>query len=102
MEFLRDIGLSQTELTVKSDGEPAMGCIVRELCRLRAAECARGTVVEKSGVGDSAGNGIAERAIRSIQEQMRVARSALEERWGSAWLLGILRGRGLQNMWRFY
>ena len=39
-------------------------------------------IVEASPVGQSASNGMAERAIGSVGAQVRVIRSALEERWG--------------------
>ena len=38
--------------------------------------------MEQSPVGSSASNGIAERAILSIQQQVRVMKSAIEGRWG--------------------
>ena len=40
------------------------------------------TIPESSPKEDQKSNGIAERAVRTIKEQMRVMKSALEERWG--------------------
>ena len=69
-------------MTVRSDGEVAMSPIVREVCRLRVAEGAQRTAVDTRPVGgDSAINGIAERAARAVQEHMRTARSALKDQW---------------------
>ena len=38
-------------------------------------------IVEHSAVGDSKGNGIIERAVKSVEAQTRVLRSALEDKW---------------------
>ena len=78
--FLKEIGADKGNITVKSDQEPAMVAVVSEVARHRAAEGGGRTVVEHSAVGDSQGNGIIERAIKSIEGQVRVARSALEQR----------------------
>ena len=76
--FLREIGAEQGDLIVKSDQEPAIMSIVTEIGRIRAA--AGGG--ENSPVGSSASNGVVERAIRSVEQQTRVLKSGLEERWG--------------------
>jgi hypothetical protein len=78
--FLREIGADKGDITVKSDQEPAMMAVLNEVCRHRAAEGGGRTVTEHSAVGDSKGNGIIERAIKSIEGQIRVAKSALEAR----------------------
>ena len=38
--------------------------------------------MEQSPVGCSASNGIVERAIQSVEHQMKVLKSAVESRWG--------------------
>ena len=68
LDFLREVRLAQTVLTVRSDGEVAMSSSVWELCRLRTADGAQRIAVE---------NGVAERAVRAVHKHMRVARSAL-------------------------
>jgi hypothetical protein len=78
--FLREIGADKGDITVKSDQEPAMVAVLNEVSRHRAAGGGGRTVIEHSAVGDSKGNGIIERAIKSIEGQARVAKSALEAR----------------------
>ena len=38
-------------------------------------------ICENSPVGSSASNGVAERAIQSVQQQVRVLKLALEDKW---------------------
>ncbi len=64
-----------------------------------------GFLPEGSPIGSSQSNGVAERAVRSVEEQVRVLRSGLEERIGTsipeghciwAWLVehaGVLLSR---------
>ena len=78
--FLREIGADKGDITMKSDQEPAMVAVLNEVSRHRAAAGGGRTVIEHSAVGDSKGNGIVERAIKSVEGQVRVARSALEAR----------------------
>ena len=80
--FLREIGAEQGDLIVKSDQEPAIMSIVTEIGRIRAAAGGGKFIVENSPVGSSASNGVVERAIRSVEQQTRVLKSGLEERWG--------------------
>ena len=80
--FLREIGCKNGDLILKSDQEPAIMSIVGEVSRIRAAQGGVGrTIEEVSPVGSSSSNGIVERAIQSIEEQVRVLASALENRW---------------------
>ena len=80
MAFLEEIGCKHMDLVVKSDQEPAIQAIVDEVGRRRAAIGAGRFVVEHSPVGASASNGVAERAIQSVQGQVRVLKLALEDR----------------------
>ena len=57
--------------------------VVTEVGRVRAAAGGGRYIVETIPVGSSASNGIVERAIRSVQQQVRVMRSAVEERTGA-------------------
>ena len=84
MAFLEEIACMQTDLIVKSNQEPAICSIVTEVGRLRAVAGGGRYIVENSPVGASASNGIAERAIQSVQGQVRVLKLALEKRWGMA------------------
>ena len=81
--FLREIGADTGDITLKSDQEPAMKALLSEVSRHRAAAGGGRTVIEHSAVEDSKGNGVIERAVKSIEGQTRVARSALEMRIGA-------------------
>ena len=60
-----------------------MKALLSEVSRHRAAAGRGPTVIEHSAVEDSKGNGVIERAVKSIEGQTRVARSALEMRIGA-------------------
>ena len=77
--FMKEIGADQGDITIKSDQEPALIALVREIGSHRAAGGGGRMVVESSPVGDSQGNGVVERVIKSVQGQIRVLRSALED-----------------------
>ena len=80
MAFLREIGADKGDIVVKTDQEPAMLALLNELARHRAAAGGGRVVPEHSPVGDSQSNGVVERAIKSVEGQIRVAKSALEGR----------------------
>ena len=80
--FLREIGCLQCDIVAKSDQEPAIVSIVSEVGRIRAAEGGGRYIVESSPVGSSGSNGVVERAIRSVEQQVRVMKDALEQRTG--------------------
>ena len=65
------------DLILKSDQEPAVVDLLREVARLRGT---RRTILEQSPVGDSRANGIIERAIQSVEKLLRVHKLALETR----------------------
>ena len=70
-------GLGCQEVTVKTEGEPRTCELVR-LVRERRAEGTT-TVDEISPPGDSAGNGIAERAILTVGGLVRTTKAVVEE-----------------------
>ena len=70
------------DIVLKSDQEPTMKTIVEDTCRARAKRGAMRTVVEHSPLYSSKSNGVVERAVKSVEGQMRVMRSALESRRG--------------------
>ena len=80
LAFMREIGADKGDITVKTDQEPAMKAIVNEVARHRAEGGGGRMIQEHSPVGDSKGNGIIERAVKSVVGQMRVMRSAIESR----------------------
>ena len=64
-------------LTLKTDQEPAIIDLMRSVAKLRGASR---TALEQFPVGDSAGNGVAERAVQSIEKLLRTHKLALEGR----------------------
>ncbi len=79
--FMREIGIDKGDITAKTDQEPAMLAALSEIARHRAAAGGGRLVPEHSPVEDSKGNGVTQRAVKkSVEAQIRVARSALEGR----------------------
>ena len=67
---------------MKSDQEESIEALINEIGRRRKAEGSTGKILpEDNPVGSSQSNGVIERAVQSIEAQVRVLRSALEERW---------------------
>ena len=64
------------KLIVKADQEPAIQAIAKEIVGKRAGE----TIPEASKKYDSPSNGIAERAVQSVEGQVRTMKLALERR----------------------
>ena len=67
------------ELTLKTDQEPAIVDLMRVVASLRGSNR---TTLEQSPTADSSGNGIAERAIQSVEKLLRVHKLSLEGRLG--------------------
>lgn len=68
-------------VTVKSDQEPAIISLVEGLARERARLHPEArTIIEHSPVAESASNGIAERAVQALENQIRVLKLGLEEK----------------------
>ena len=76
---LRRFGI-HGNVVLRSDQEPAITNLLDEVCKFRKA--AR-TVAKKAPTSDSRANGLAERAVQSIEEMLRVHKLALESRLGS-------------------
>ena len=70
-------GLGCQEVTVRTDGEPSICELIRRVRELRAEGTT--TVDEGSSPGDSAGNGIAERAILTVGGLVRTTKAVIEE-----------------------
>ncbi len=65
------------DVVFRSDQEPALVDLLNQICSMRPSSRACTT---HSGVGDSKGNGMAERAVQSIEEMVRVHKLAVEAR----------------------
>ena len=80
ISFLKEVGCESCDVIVKSDNEPAITSIIAEVGRMRAASGGGRWIVENSPVGSSASNGVVERAIRSVTQQIRVMKDCLEHK----------------------
>ena len=78
LKVLDYVGYS--EVALKCDQEPALAKVIDSVKIHRGAGTQ--TNVENSAVGDSQGNGLVERANRSVEGQVRTMLSALEEKLG--------------------
>ena len=67
-------------VVLKSDHEPAILDLLSDVARRRGSVR---TVLESAPRGDSQGNGHAERAVRSVEEMVRLQKLALEGRIGA-------------------
>jgi hypothetical protein len=65
------------DVNFKTDQEPALVDLVNKICSLRPESR---SVTSHSGVGDSKGNGLAERAVQQVEEMVRVHKLAVEAR----------------------
>ena len=70
-------GLGCQEVTVRTDGEPSICELIRRVRKLPAKGTT--TVDDFSPPGDSAGNGIAERAILTVGGLVRTTKTVVEE-----------------------
>ena len=79
---MKEVCILHGDLLVKSDQEPAVKAILSDAGRVRSSEGGGRYIMEQSPVGSSASNGVVERAIQSVEQQVRVLKSAVEGRWG--------------------
>ena len=64
-------------LVIRCDGEAAVKSLVSEVARVRGDVV---TISEDSAVGDSQGNGVIERAVRTVEGTVRTLKLDLEAR----------------------
>ena len=89
--FLKENGREMVHITIKTDQEPAMVTMVEGLCKERAKRGAMRASNEHSPQCSSKSNGVVERAVQSVEGQMRVMWSYLEEKLG----MKIATGHGM-------
>lgn len=82
LEFFVECGFRTGDIVLKTDQEPAIKYLVKDLVAERGSEPGHRTLVEESPVQSSGSNGVVERAVQSIEGQIRVLKMALEERIG--------------------
>ena len=78
-DAIEEVGDASQAIIIKTDQEASVGCLIEEVVKDR--EEGR-TIVEESPVGSSQSNGVGERAVQSLEGQMRVMLLALEGRVG--------------------
>jgi hypothetical protein len=82
LEFFVECGCRSGDIILKSDQEPAIQYLIKDLVAERGDESGHRTIVEESPVASSGSNGIVERAVQTVEGQIRVLKLALEERLG--------------------
>ena len=82
-EDIRDMGYQGVTIILKGDQEPSIKAIQETISRRRNDGR---TVPENSPVGESSANGAVERAIRSVQGQIRTIKDNVEAKTGEAML----------------
>ena len=80
LEDLETAGLRNDRIVLKTDQEPAITEVMKEVQRRR--ECDYGTAIDNSRVGDSDSNGTIENTIKQFEGMARTTRFALEEKLG--------------------
>ena len=79
-QLLKDIEtLGYRKVCLKCDGEPALIAIQQEVVKRRQFE----TLLENCPAGDSQANGVAERAVQAVAQQVRVLRYSLQYKLGA-------------------
>ena len=80
LEFIRECGAEEAEIILKSDQEPAIEALMKDVVKTRGEKI---TLMERSPAGSSGSNGVVERAVQSVEGVIRTLLSALEERTGA-------------------
>jgi hypothetical protein len=83
MEFFAECGCTSGDVIVKSDQEAAIAYLVKDIVFERGDEQGCRTIVEESPVQSSGSNGVVERAVQTIEGQVRVLKLGLEEKIGA-------------------
>jgi hypothetical protein len=71
LDFFVVCGFSTGDTVIKTDQEPAIKYLVRDLVAARGSEPGHTTIVEESPVGSSGSNGVVECAVQGIEGQVR-------------------------------
>jgi hypothetical protein len=82
LDFFVECGFRSGDIVIKTDQEPAIKFLVKDLVAERGSEPGHRTLVEESPVQSSGSNGVVERAVQTIEGQVRVLKLSLEERLG--------------------
>ena len=80
LEFFSECGDMKGDILIKTDQEPAIKYLAKDIVLERGNEPGCRTILEESPVGSSGSNGVVERAVQSIEGQVRAMKLALENR----------------------
>ena len=78
MNTIKELGLGNSPIVLKSDQEPAIQALLERVVSSRTAP----TRLEESPRGDSSSNGVVENGVRIIEAGMRALRLTIENRYG--------------------
>ena len=81
LDFIGENGGGEWVIIVKTDQEPAIECLIKDLVDARGVGT---TMVEESPVKSSGSNGIVERAVQEVEGKMRAIFLSVEERLGGS------------------
>jgi hypothetical protein len=80
LEFITECGNLKGDIVIKTDQEPAIKYLAKDIVLERGNEPGCRTIIEESPVGSSGSNGVVERAVQSVEGQIRALKLALENR----------------------
>ena len=82
LHFMTECGSQCGDVIIKTDQEPAIEYLMKDIVEARGNDKGCRTIVEESPVKSKGSNGIVERAVQTIEGQIRVMKLALEGRLG--------------------
>ena len=77
VEFIAECGDAGGDIIIKTDQEASIKALVRDI-----VDIGKRTIVEEAPKGSKGSNGIVERGVQTMEGQLRVLKSAFEERVG--------------------
>ena len=80
LDLMIECGSGSGDVIVKTDQETAIEYLVKDIVEARGDENGSRTIVEESPVKSKGSNGVMERAVQTIEGQIRVMKLALEGR----------------------
>ena len=86
LAFMAECGDQSGDVVIKTDQEAAITYLVKDIVAERGNEPGCRTIVEESLVASSGSNGIVERAVQTVEGQIRVMKLALEDRIEGQWM----------------
>ena len=79
LAFLQELGYGSLKILIKSDQESSIQSVIQQLVKARTDQV---TLTEHSPVRSSGSNGVVERAIKEVENQIRTMKSALDRHVG--------------------